>query len=84
MSNSTLTSRAKALELDMKSKLKCYLRVGWMREADGSEIYMLYIDQRATIDYKLIPNNWYGNRVDVQLVLPPGVKPPDPFPDIAW
>lgn len=84
MSNATLTDRAKALERDLNSKLGCYVKVGWMRD-NGSEVYMVYIDQRAHIDYKHIPNDWYGNQVNVQLVLPPGVKPPpNPFEDIAW
>ena len=81
MSNSTLTDRAKALERDLKAKLKCYVKVGWMRD-NGSESYMVYVDQRAHIDYALIPDTWYGDRIDVQLILPPGVKLPDPFADL--
>lgn len=84
MSNADLDSRAKALERDLQPKLKCYVKVGWMREADGSVIYMVYVDQRANIDYKLLPQQWYGSMVDVQLILPPGVKPPEPFPGLAW
>jgi len=84
MGNSTLDDRAKSLERELSPKLKCYVRVGWMKEPSGSEIYIIYVDQRANIDYAAIPSNWCGNQVDVQLVLPPGVKPPDPFSEPIW
>ena len=82
MGNSTLTSRAKSLELDLQSKLKCYVRVGWMIE-EKSEIYMVYVDRRASIRDKDIPGNWFGNVVKVQEVYPPGTRP-DPDPGPAW
>jgi hypothetical protein len=84
MSNSSLTNRAKELELDLKSKFKCYVKVGWMREQSGDEVFMVYVDIRADIDYALVPGNWYGNRINVQLIWPPGVSPPDPFQDYPW
>lgn len=84
MGNTILNNRAKSLELDLKSKLKCYVKVGWIKEADGSEVFMVYVDQRANIDYRLVPDNWYGSKVDIQLILPPGVRPPDTLPGLAW
>ena len=84
MSNSALDGRAKSLERHLAPKLKCYVRVGWMKESDGSVTFMIYIDQRANIDFEVIPDDWYGNQILVQLVLPPGVKPPEPFTGPIW
>lgn len=84
MSNSLLADRAKELERILAPKLNCYVKVGWAREQNGSELYMVYVDQRASINYSLIPSSWYKNRVDVQLCWPPGVAPPDPFIGPAW
>ena len=84
MSNSTLDARAKALERDLSPKLKCYVRVGWMRDQSGAETFMVYVDRRANINYSIFPDNWYGSLIDVQLVWPPGVNPPDPLPDFPW
>jgi len=81
VSNAVLDRNAKTLEYDLTAKLKCYVRCGWMREADGSVIYMVYVDQRANINYKHIPDNWYGSEVQLQLILPPGVKPD---PSLPW
>jgi hypothetical protein len=84
MSNADLNSRAKSLELDLKSKIKCYIKVGWTRDQSGAEAFMVYLDQRARINFNHIPATWYGRPVDVQLILPPGVNPIDIFPGIPW
>jgi hypothetical protein len=84
MSNSSLDSRAKELEKHLAPKLGCYVKVGWMKGSDNSITFMVYIDQRASINYNVLPNDWYGDQIQVQLILPPGVKPPDPIPWPVW
>ena len=73
MSNSNLDRRALSLERDLAPKLKCYVRVGWAKESNGSVTYMVYVDQRADIDYSVLPRDWHGDTVLLQLALPPGV-----------
>jgi len=75
MDNATLTKRAKELEFDLSGKIKCYLVVGWLRGDSYGDVFMVYIDKRARISSKLIPDTWYGLPVATQDVLPPGVNP---------
>ena len=83
MSNETLTKRAKELEDLLHAKLKCYVVVGWLRESDLGEVFMVYVDKRAWVTQGMIPDLWYGLPVAAQGTLPPGVKEEaDLFDDI--
>ena len=77
MDNSTLNSRAKELEQILAPKLKCYCKVGWLRDGDVGEVFTVYVDKRARVSAELIPSTWYGLPVSAQDVLPPGIIPPD-------
>ena len=77
MDISTLNSRAKELEKTLAPKVKCYCVVGWMKDEDVGDIFMVYVDKRAHIHKSLIPKTWYGLPVAAQEILPPGIKPPD-------
>ena len=84
MSNVELDSRAKSLQNVLAPKLKCYVRVGWTRDSDGTETYMVYVDRRAAFRDQDIPGNWYGRLVVVQRIYLPGTQPPDDFLGPAW
>lgn len=83
MSNSTLSNKANELELILKSKHKCYIKVGWLKESDGSVTYMVYVDDSYSLPQDAIPSNWYSSIVSIHRILPPGVAPVSEF-DIAW
>lgn len=78
MDSNELTKRAAELEGDLKSRITCYLRVGWIKRGDNAHL-VVYYDKRAKLPKKQIPDRWYGLGVRREEIYPPGVKPPDPL-----
>jgi hypothetical protein len=72
--NTRLDQAAKDLTQELKSKIGCYLVVGWSKDPDT---LILYIDEDATYPINIgsiIPNKYRGFPVDVQLIKPPSIR----------
>ena len=78
MDNSSLNTKAKELESELKVKLKCYCVVGWMRHPDVGIVFTVYVDVGADVDAQHIPSKWHGYPVFADQVTPLGQRPPEP------